>query len=91
MLRILHAQELNAPIAPVGLAWSIAVKEHPELELWQGDGSHPAEQGTYLAACVFYAVIFHASPDGLNYHAGLSRKNAKTIQTIASKTVLNIP
>ena len=85
------AQELNAPIAPVGLAWSIAVKEHPELELWQGDGSHPTEQGTYLAACVFYAVIFHESPDGLTYRASLSRENAKIIQSVASHTVLNIP
>ena len=85
------AQDLNAPVAPVGLAWSIAVKEHPELELWQEDGSHPTEQGTYLAACVFYAVIFHETPEGLGYQAGLSRQNAKTIQTIASNTVLNIP
>jgi uncharacterized protein DUF4886 len=85
------AQDLNAPVAPVGLAWSIAVKEHPELELWQEDGSHPTEQGTFLAACVFYAVIFHASPAGLNYNAGLSRQNAKTIQMIASNTVLNLP
>ena len=85
------AQELNAPIAPVGLAWSIAVKEHPELNLWQEDGSHPTEQGTYLAACVFYAVIFYESPDGLTYHASLSGENARTIQTIASKAVLNIP
>jgi hypothetical protein len=85
------AQELNAPIAPVGAAWLAAVKEHPELELWQQDGSHPTEQGTYLAACVFYAVIFHESPNGLKYHAGLSRENASTIQSVASGTALNLP
>ena len=85
------AQELNAPIAPVGAAWLTAVKEHPELVLWQEDGSHPTEQGTYLAACVFYAVIFHESPNGLKYRSGLSRENASTIQSVASGTVLNIP
>lgn len=84
------AQELNVPIAPVGPAWLTAVKEHPDLNLWQGDGSHPAEQGTYLAACVFYAVIFHESPIGLTDRTGLSRENAKIIQTIASEAVLNI-
>ncbi len=85
------AQELNAPVAPVGSAWLTAIKAHPELELWQADGSHPSEKGTYLAACVFYAVIFHESPDGLTYRAGLSREYARIIQTVVSKTVANVP
>jgi hypothetical protein len=85
------AQELNVPVAPVGSAWLTVVKEHPELNLWQGDGSHPPEQGTYLGACVFYAVIFHESPGGLTYDSGLSKENAKILQTIASDAVLNIP
>src|SRR5262245_34632504 len=50
------AQELGVSVAPVGHAWLIATKEHPDLELWQGDGSHPTDQGSYLAACVFYAT-----------------------------------
>ena len=85
------AQELNAPIAPIGAAWLNAAKERPELVLWQEDGSHPTEQGTYLAACVFYAVIFHESPNGLAYRVGLSKENATFLQSIASSTVLNIP
>jgi Lysophospholipase L1 and related esterases len=85
------AQELNTLFAPVGSAWLAVVKQHREVNLWQEDGSHPTEQGTYLAACVFYAVIFHESPDGLTYHSGVSKENAKIIQTIASDTVLNIP
>lgn len=85
------AQELNTVFAPVGSAWLAVVKQHPELNLWQEDGSHPTERGTYLAACVFYAVIFNESPDGLTYHTGVSKENAKIIQTIASDTVLNIP
>lgn len=47
------AQELDAPVAPVGTAWSTALQANPRLSLWQDDGSHPSEQGTYLAACVF--------------------------------------
>jgi len=42
--------ELHAPVAPVGDAWAIVVVEHPEIPLWQNDGSHPTEQGTFLAA-----------------------------------------
>jgi hypothetical protein len=85
------AQELNVTVAPVGSAWMAAVRAHPELTLWQGDGSHPTIEGTYLAACVFYAAIFKESPVGLKYRAGLSKDIATTLQTIASKTVLNSP
>jgi len=85
------AQELNVPVAPVGSAWLTAVKAHPELVLWQEDGSHPTEQGTYLAACVFYAIIFHEDPDELTYRAGLSSEVADTLQAIASEAVLNTP
>src|SRR6266540_3142156 len=85
------AQELNVSVAAVGSAWLAAVKGHPELNLWQEDGSHPSGEGTYLAACVFYAVIFKESPVGLTYRADLSKETAGTLQAIASKTVLNIP
>lgn len=81
------ARELNVPTAPVGSAWSTALQEHPELVLWQDDGSHPTEQGTYLAACIFYAVIFHENPDGLTYRANLSRETAEALRAMAAKTV----
>lgn len=84
------AQELNAPMAPVGTAWESAI-QHPDLSLWQEDGSHPSEQGTYLAACVFYAAIFQESPVGLTYRGKLSKVITQTLQTIASQTVLKIP
>jgi hypothetical protein len=85
------AQELNAPMAPVGTAWASAMQGHPELSLWQEDGSHPSEQGTYLAACVFYAAIFQESPVGLTYQGKLSKEITQTLQMVASQTVLKIP
>ena len=57
------ANQLIAPVAPVGYAWLTAWLQNPQLDLWQADGSHPTEQGTYLAACVFYAVLFRQSPE----------------------------
>ena len=85
------AQELNSLVSPVGIAWFTATKHDPPFELWQADGSHPTEQGTYLAACVFYAVVFHQTPVGLSYQAGLSKDIAQALQTIASQTVLGHP
>lgn len=85
------AQELAAPVAPVGAAWWTAVWQNSSLDLWQADGSHPTVQGTYLAACVFYAVVFRQSPEGLSYQAGLPPETAQALQTIAAKTVLSDP
>jgi len=85
------AQELSVRVAPVGYAWLLVRGQNPQLSLWQEDGSHPSEQGTYLAACVFFTVIFHESPEGLTYLAHLPKETAQLFQKIAANTVLNDP
>ena len=85
------ARELHAAVAPVGDAWSATLSQAPHSGLWQADGSHPTREGTYLAACVFYAAIFRQSPKGLRYHAGLPQHDATELQGIASKVVLGDP
>ncbi len=83
------AAEQHVPMAPVGDAWAAALR-HPRVhDLWQDDGSHPSAAGTYLAACVFYATIFHASPHGLAYRDGLPDAEATTLQEMAAVTVLS--
>jgi hypothetical protein len=82
------AQELNAPVAPVGAAWRMVVNEHPDMKLWQEDGSQPTKRGSYLAACVFYAVIFGESPVGLPYYAELPEEDVRILQTAAAAAVL---
>jgi len=79
------AQETTAEIAPVGEAWRLVRKEHPEIELFSGDGSHPAAPGTYLAACVFYARVFGVSPVGLWAPDGMA--SAGVLQAAAAKVV----
>ena len=59
------AEEINARIVPVGLAWKRALVLRPGLELYDQDGSHPSPLGAYLSACVFYGVITGESPIGL--------------------------
>lgn len=82
------ADELDAPMAPVGPAWEKALERDPSLQLWQSDGSHPSLAGSYLAACVFYAVIFRQSPEGLAFPAGLDAATAAELQKAAADTVL---
>lgn len=85
------ASKLDAMVAPVGIAWQNGIAQDPQLGLWQTDGLHPTREGTYLSACVFYAVIFQQSPEGLTYKAGLSEGRAQFLQAIAGETVLESP
>lgn len=82
------AHEQNAAVAPVGLAWASIVNQGGETGLWQDDGSHPTNKGTYLAAAVFYAAVFLESPVGLKFQAGLSPADAGQAQKAAADTVL---
>src|SRR5438105_1577394 len=59
------AADQRVAIAQVGYAWDTLVTREASASLWQQDGSHPSEAGTYLAACIFYATIFRESPTGL--------------------------
>ena len=94
------AKELNALIAPVGPAWAKVLKQRPNLEMYQVDGSHPSSAGTYLAACVFYNVLYGASPAGLpgtvvgkkqdgkvDTLVALSEEDASLLQQTARQTV----
>lgn len=85
------ANELQIPVAPIGEVWRRSRSQSPSLDLWQDDGSHPKTQGTYLAACVFYATVFRQSPVGLNDNEGLNSENARTLQVLAADTVLLKP
>ncbi len=85
------AREQHAAVAPVGFAWQTLLGQQGSPGLWQDDGSHPTEKGTYLAACVFYATIFRESPKGLTYHSSLSDAEASTLQQVAAVTVLGDP
>jgi len=45
----LAGAELNAKVAPAGLAFAQALRQRPDLALYSQDG-HPTMVGTYLAA-----------------------------------------
>jgi hypothetical protein len=60
-------QDLGAKVAPVALAFSRALRERPDLNLYALDGEHPSWAGIYLEGCVLYATLFGRSPVGLTY------------------------
>jgi hypothetical protein len=81
------AARLHVPVAPVGIAWRRVVQQQPQVVLWQSDGSHPTEAGTYLAACVFFQMLYGKSAVGNAFTAGLDAGTAKALQQIAADTV----
>lgn len=83
------AQDNSAIVAPVGSAWKQIRDSFTSINLYSSDGSHPSFDGTYLAACVFYASIFHRSPEKSTYTGSVTTANANVIKRIAAKTVLD--
>jgi len=55
--------------------------------LYNADESHPALEGSYLAACVFYEVLFRKSVVGNTYTAGLTATNVAFLQQVAHSVV----
>lgn len=60
------ADRLKALLAPVGVVWERARRIKPEIDLYHEDGRHASPVGSYLTACVFYAMLFKKSPEGLS-------------------------
>jgi len=80
-------RELAASVVPVGPAWQRLLDKHDKPVLHDRDQSHPSLAGSYLAACVFLAVLFDESPVGIAGDvAGLSEKDAALLQKVAWQT-----
>ena len=83
------ADSAQGCVAPVGVAWKYVRDNHPMINLYSGDGSHPSPEGTYLAACTFYASVFRKSPVGAAYTFGLDPTIAGQLQNAAAICVLD--
>ena len=83
------ADSSNSSVSPVGVAWKYVRDNHPNIGLYTGDGSHPKPTGSYLAACTFYASIFHESPVGSTFLGGLDAPTAEILQYAAALAVLD--
>jgi hypothetical protein len=81
------AEDNNALLAPVGAAWHYLRDEHPDIELYVADESHPSYAGSYLAACTFYAMMFQKSPMMASYGGSLSSPVATIIRQAVATVV----
>lgn len=82
------ARETGAPVAPAGRAFAIARAEHPEIELYREDGSHPSEAGSYLVAVTLTGVLSGHDPNELRYvMPRVSRETAAVLRGIAARAI----
>ena len=77
-------RELGATVVPAGAAWQHFLRKHDQPALHDKDQSHPTLAGSYLAACVFLAVLFRESPVGADAEVvGLSEQDLALLQKAA--------
>ena len=75
------------PVAAVAAVWRFVRTNHPEIELYSSDGSHPSMAGSYLAACTFYNVLFRKSALGITYNPGLPNAAASQIRLAVNQVI----
>jgi hypothetical protein len=77
----------QATVSPVGAVWRYIRNNHPGIELYDADESHPSTAGSYAGACSFYTAIFKKPADSIQYNFSLSATEAATIRRVATKVV----
>jgi len=94
-------EDRTAWIAPVGLAWKhiyLEVRDSgrtPEDDgskfsnLYDGDGSHPSETGTYLSSCVLMSSIIGKKCVGMHTGLDIDKDTLLFLQQAADDTVFN--
>ncbi len=68
-MQVSFGKAKGIPVAAAGLAWMKYLGPNPSeaqrLDLYHSDKGHPGSKGTYIYACLLYAVITGKSPEGL--------------------------
>ena len=81
------ADDNDALVSPVGAVWRYIRTNHPEIDLYAGDGSHPSQEGSYTAAVSHYTTIYRKDPTLSDFDWQIDPTMAETIRS-AVKTVV---
>ena len=79
------ARKLHAIMIPSGVAFALALKKRPHINLYERDKHHLNSLGTYLIASLFYRKLIHKIASNLPLESYISRseklpKNPKTVK-----------
>lgn len=81
------ANDNQGIVSPVGAVWRVIRLQHPDINLYDADESHPSMAGSYAAACAFYTAIFRKDPAQVTFNATLSGTDAAAIRAAARQVV----
>ncbi len=84
------AQMSDAILVPVGRAFVNAKLADETINLWDADNSHPSVEGSYLGACIFYAIMFDKAYLRSSFFHTLDSETCLFLQNIASETFLEM-
>ncbi len=84
---MLMSADNHACVSPVGAAWHSIRNQHPEMELYQSDESHPSYFGSYVAACSFYASLTGRDPLSIAWNGTLSDADALIAKNAVKRVV----
>lgn len=62
---------------------------NPDINLYDGDKSHPSYEGSYLGACVYFECVFKQSVTGNQFTGQLDSTSARLLQETSTHTVLD--
>lgn len=77
------ARTLSATLAPVWSAWEEALFRDPTLVLLADDEKHPNRAGSFLIACVVYAVLTNRDPARSDYAGDIEPERARFLKRVA--------
>jgi PKD repeat protein len=80
---------LNGEVSPVSVVWNYLRQNHPGIELYQADESHPSAEGSYAAACCFYASLFKKDPLLITFNSSLNVTDALNIRNAVKALVFD--
>lgn len=83
----LFADTTHGLMAPVGEAYRKSISLNPNLELYQSDQSHPSLEGSYLAACVFYEMLFQKTVLTNTFNPGIGTATLSFLQSTAHSVI----
>ncbi|NQY29863.1 MAG: PKD domain-containing protein [Flavobacteriaceae bacterium] len=83
------ANDNNGISSPVGAVWRYLRTNHPTIDLYSGDGSHPSSTGSYAGAITFYCTLFRKDPTLVTFNSTLSDADATIIKNAVKQVVFN--
>lgn len=86
---MMMAQNYHGVVSPVGAVWRYLRQYYPAIELYDADGSHPSQAGSYAGACCFYTAVFRKDPSLITYNYTLGSSTAAIIRNAVREVVYN--